>query len=340
MCQRFTLKTTKEPVASQHTSGVDWEEVNINLFGPMPDKRHILVVQDAMSRFPAAKIVPNTSAPPVVKALDDVYTSYGRPQRHRTDNGPPFSSAEFARYSNENGIEQVLAYPYHPQGNPAETFMKPLGKAVKAALYNRDCAQQAVDNLLKSYRSTPHPATGLPPGNVLFRYGYNTEFPTAPCSDEDVMAGVLKDEEQKRQRTEHTNASVKRRKSHLQPGDRVILKDYPKGQKFDPLYDGEVVEVVEVEERGVVVRDSYGDTKRRHMDDVKPFYLVSPWFDEWDQDMSGNNNDERVDPEVVMEEAAGQATAETATSPVLPPRRRKLPTKLDDYEVYGLKKNQ
>ena len=96
VCQLFTLKTTKEPVAPQHTSGVGWEEVNIDLFGPMPDKRHVLVVQDAMSRFPAAKIVPNTSAPPVVKALDEVYTSYGHPRRHRTDNGPPFSSAEFS----------------------------------------------------------------------------------------------------------------------------------------------------------------------------------------------------------------------------------------------------
>ena len=164
--------------------------------------------------------------------------------------------------------------------------MKPLGKALKAALYNRDSAQQAVDYLLKAYRSTPHPATGLPPGNVLFRYGYNTEFPTAPCSDEEVRAGVLKDEEQKRQRTESTNASIKRRKSHLKPGDKVVLKDYPKGRKFDPLYGGEVVEVIEVEERGVVVMDSYGDTKRRHMDDIKPYYPDSLWDDELDQDVT------------------------------------------------------
>ena len=117
-CQHFTLKTTKEPVAAQQTTGVGWEEVSVDLFGPLPDKKHVLVVQDVMSRFPAATIVPNTSAAPVVQALDKVYASYGQPERHRTDNGPPFNSEEFAQYSSSKGIEQVYSYPYHPQGNP------------------------------------------------------------------------------------------------------------------------------------------------------------------------------------------------------------------------------
>ena len=136
-CQRFTNKLTKEPVTPHQTTGAAWEEVSIDLFGPLPDKRHVLVVQDIMSRFPTATIVPNTSAPPIIKALDNVYTAYGQPQQHRTDNGPPFSSDEFARYSSSKGIQQVFSYPYHPQGNPCETFMKPLGKALKAAYYNR-----------------------------------------------------------------------------------------------------------------------------------------------------------------------------------------------------------
>ena len=65
-----------------------------------------------------------------------MYTNYGRPDRHRTDNGPPFNSEEFKRYSEERGKEHVLTfYPHHPQGNPVDTFMKPLGKALKAAFY-------------------------------------------------------------------------------------------------------------------------------------------------------------------------------------------------------------
>ena len=100
-----------------------------------------MVVQDSMSRFPTAALVPNTSATPIIKELDKVYSAYGQPERHRTDNGPPFNSKAFSQYSDSKGIKQILTYPYHPQGNPCETFMKPLGKALKAAYYNRENVQ-------------------------------------------------------------------------------------------------------------------------------------------------------------------------------------------------------
>ena len=222
-CQRFTSKTTREPVAAQKTTGTGWEEVSIDLFGPLPNKKHVLVVQDIMSRFPAASIVHNTSATPVIEALNNVYTSYGQPQRHRTDNGPPFNSEEFAQYSRNKGIDQVLSYPYHPQGNPCETFMKPLGKALKAAFYNRDSAQQAIDDLLKAYRSTPHPATGVAPGDLLLRYGYHADFPRKMCAEDEVAAAVEKDRDQKHQRTVDTNKSPKRQESQIKPGDKVLF---------------------------------------------------------------------------------------------------------------------
>ena len=271
-CQCFTMKTTKEPVAAQKTTGTGWEEVSIDLFGPLPNKKQVLVVQDTMSRFPAATIVSSSSAAPVIKALDEVYSSYGQPQRHRTDNGPPFNSDEFAQYSKEKGIDQVFSYPYHPQGNPCETFMKPLGKALKAALLNRDSAQQAVDNLLQAYRSTPHPATGIAPGDILFRYGYHADFPRTACTDEEVEAAVEKDREQKRNRTQNINSSSKRRAADFEVGDLVLLRDYPRKGKFDPLYCKEVAEVIQLEDKGVVVRESDGRIKRRHKDDVKRYF--------------------------------------------------------------------
>ena len=76
-----------------------WENVNIDLFGPMPDNKHVLVVTDSMSRFPAAKIVPSTAATPVLKALGGIYTDFGQPKSHRTDNGPPFDSEAFKDFS-------------------------------------------------------------------------------------------------------------------------------------------------------------------------------------------------------------------------------------------------
>jgi transposase InsO family protein len=67
-------------------------------------------------------VVSSTAAKPVLKALGNIYDSYGNPEVHRTDNGPPFSSAAFDEFSANRGIEHKKVYEYHPQGNPADIY--------------------------------------------------------------------------------------------------------------------------------------------------------------------------------------------------------------------------
>ena len=42
-CQLFSDKTTKEPIAPQQMPNGPWEDINLNLFGPMPNHKHVLV---------------------------------------------------------------------------------------------------------------------------------------------------------------------------------------------------------------------------------------------------------------------------------------------------------
>ena len=338
-CQRFTAKTTKEPAAAQHTPNSCWEEVSIDLFGPLPNKKHVLVMQDTASRFPSAAIVPSTSAAPVISALDRMYTNYGHPDRHRTDNGPPFNSEEFRRYSEEKGIEHILTYPHHPQGNPVETFMKPLGKALKAAYYNRESAQRALDDLLMAYRATPHPATNMAPGEMLFRHGYHAEFPKKESNDFQVEEAMQQDREQKRSRTDNTNLSSKRSPMKVKVGDKVLLKQYPKPSKFEPGYGREVATVVQIEERGVVVKERDGKTKRRHKDDIKLFHEAPlPQWEENDvphESPAYNTAATAVGTEEIgagaQQETAAQGDMVDAPTSSRPQRSRNLPARLKDY---------
>ena len=75
-------KNTKEPLISHSNPEEAWQDVSIDLFGPMPDQKHVLVVLGKMSRFPAAKVVPSTAAKPVIISLSDIYTSFGQPESH------------------------------------------------------------------------------------------------------------------------------------------------------------------------------------------------------------------------------------------------------------------
>ena len=353
-CQAFTPKNTKEPIAPVPTTPGVWEEVSVDLFGPLPDKRHVLVVQDTRSRFPAAAIVPGTAAQPVLKALDNVYTAYGQPCRHRTDNGPPFNSERFQEYSESKGIDHVKCFPHHPQGNPCETFMKPLGKALKAAYHHRDSAQAAIDSLLKAYRSTPHPATGMPPGDMLFRAGYCADFPrSGQVTEEDVVAAEERDKDQKQERKERVNASRWRVPMSTKEGDKVLLRTYPPAKKFQPIYGQEVYEVVKVEEKGVTVRDSRGKTFRRHKDDIKRYFGAEQVGDSEPEDgWELSPTDAGVQGDVVEEEGAmtgadeqgedqQQPTEQPAESAqpadgagrARPQRQRRLPGRLKDFVV-------
>ena len=278
-CQLFTKKTTKALTSPQRTPNKVWEEVNIDLFGPMPNNKHILVAQDGLSRFPAATVVSSTAAKPVLKALDNIYGNYGNPEAHRTDNGPPFNSAAFEEFSMKRGIDHKKVYEYHPQGNPAETFMKPLGKAVKIANLNKMPVEQAVNDLLSAYRSTPHPATGEAPGEMMFRHGYKGDFPRREVSETEMEAARQHDQRQKEERQQKVNSSVRHRESLLVPGQRVLIANEKRRSKFDPLYEPHEYVVINCANNDVIAEREDGVRRRRHINDVKPIpssYSFSP----------------------------------------------------------------
>ena len=125
-----------------------------------------------VTRFPAARIVSGTKASSVLHALDNIYVSYGYPDIHITDNGPPFNSEQFSDYSRQKGITHQQIYPYHPQANPAERVMKPLGKALKTATMDHMTEQEALKEFLVSYRA-PHILQQVFP-QVIFFFAMDT----------------------------------------------------------------------------------------------------------------------------------------------------------------------
>ena len=58
----FANKKTKEPIKHHEVPQKCWETVAVDLFGPMPSSKHVVVVQDICSRNPVAKLVSSTKA--------------------------------------------------------------------------------------------------------------------------------------------------------------------------------------------------------------------------------------------------------------------------------------
>ncbi|XP_061191102.1 uncharacterized protein K02A2.6-like [Saccostrea echinata] len=120
----------------------------------------------------------STSANASIPVLDKVISSFGIPKVVKSDNGSPFNSAAFKEFSENMGFHQRKITPRWPRANAqAESFNKPMMKAVRAAHVDRKNWKQELFRFLRQYRNTPHSSTGLSPFTLMFGRDTRTKLP-------------------------------------------------------------------------------------------------------------------------------------------------------------------
>lgn len=271
----FTDKKTKEPLKHHQVPKKCWDTVAVDLFGPMPSSKHIVVVQDIGSRYPAAKLVSSTKADKVIPALKEIYGEYGCPEVQISDNGPPFSSEKMRQFTSNHGIETRFSAPYFPSQNPAETFMKTVGKSMKIANHSKESEASCLQKALVSYRQNPHPSTGIPPANFMFRDGVKAHFPRKEISQAEIEEARRFDEGNKLSNEGKVNSSKYRKKSNISVGDIVVVRDCSRKSKFDPIFPPDPFAVISIDEisKKVILESIKGNKLvARHLDDVKEFH--------------------------------------------------------------------
>ena len=348
MCQQFTSPGIKQPQKIIAPPESAWQEVSIDLFGPMPDHKHVVVVQDIKTRFPDAKIIPSTSAQHVIPAIAETYKQFGRPDAHRTDNGPPFNSQEFRNYSESQGIEHKKTYPYHPQANPVETFMKPLGKAMKIAHGEGKNKNTALNNLLMGFRSTPHVATGQTPGDLMFRGGYQQAFPRKILTPQEIEESENLDQYLKECRQNTVNSSRKRNQVHLNVGDIVWVRNNNR-KKFEPMFGPEEYQITRLFDDGVELsRIKDKKTFMRHKNDVKPinhatensYTHMGRWW-EWRNDSISDDPEYRgAREEMILSDNQHIVQENSETSPKTRIRVPRALSRLADHNNPGISEQQ
>ena len=315
-CQLYNKDRLKNPITPAPTPVQPWDDVSADLFGPMPNDEHVLLVRDNLSRFPAAEIVRSTAAKDVIPAMDKIYTDFGTPVTHKTDNGPPFNSSAFENYSKENNITHKRIPPLHPQSNEAECTMKPLGKAMKMAHHNKLNKKQELNKFLKQYRATPHPSTTVAPGDVIFRAGYNTGH-TKSSPPADIIEKVKEaDATAKNKNEDYVNNKKFTRRRTIVQGQLVLLLNDSKRRKFDPYYEREPYIVVNMNgELLQLQRRSDGRALQRHVSHIKPFFpRKQPALEDVNQHIDNSDHLAELDDESLC----GERTPLVPTIPIVP----------------------
>ena len=70
-----------------------------------------MVAVDAHSKWPEVYEMPSITSPKLIAVLKHLFAKYGLPEQLVSDNGPQFTSAEFAHFMRANGIKHIHCSP-------------------------------------------------------------------------------------------------------------------------------------------------------------------------------------------------------------------------------------
>ena len=210
-----------------------WQVVSVDFGGPYPDGHYNLVIIDKGTRYPEVEVVYSTAMKSTKEKLKKIFAAYGTPEQLESDNGPPFSSKEFAEFALEEGLKHHRITPLHPRANgEAESFMKLLNKTEQRADLENKSTKIAIQELLTGYRSTPHPATGVTPYEAMMNRHVRTKL--------DYMERQSKTDNPRNERVNKRDNGYKMKikgnaeNKNLTIGDHVLLEQNKRNKWTTP----------------------------------------------------------------------------------------------------------
>ena len=87
-----------------------WQDLSLDLLGPMPTGEYLLVVIDYYSRYYEVEIFMSITASQIISRLEKIFAVHGLPVTIMSDNGQQFRSEEFEHYLVDNGILHRKSY--------------------------------------------------------------------------------------------------------------------------------------------------------------------------------------------------------------------------------------
>jgi transposase InsO family protein len=169
-CQSCQAARSQEPLVPLFAWNVPeepWSRIHIDYAGPFRNKMWLVIV-DAFTKWIEVIPMSTTTSEATARALRQVFAHFGFPRSLVSDNGPQFTSEEFAHFMKSNNITHMKSTPYHARTNGlAERAVRTFKDRIKAAGESCDVDLE-LQRFLFSYRNTPTKATGRSPAEVMF----------------------------------------------------------------------------------------------------------------------------------------------------------------------------
>ena len=218
----------REPIQATPLPPGPWSHVAVDFAGPFPSGTYLMIVTDEYSRYPEVSFLTSTSEQAVLPKLDEIFARQGFPEVVKTDNGPPFNGKAFASFAKQYGFKHRKITPLWPEANgAAERVVQTIKKTVRSFVTEGLDWKKELTSFLRTYRATPHTATGVSPFEALTGRKMNMGIPSVPKPPVRVPLHTRiqhNDAVSKKKMVEYANARRHTTPSNLETGDIVLVK--------------------------------------------------------------------------------------------------------------------
>ena len=326
-CQVVGEFCPPEPMQRVEPPSGPWQDVAIDVLGPLSSGENLLVVVDYYSRFFEVVIMRSTTSQKIIEVLTPIFVRYGYPFSLKSDNAPQFVSEEFEDFLNKHDIEHRKSPPLWPQANgEVERQNRTLLKSLKVAEVDGKRWQDELNEFLLAYRTTPHSSTGATPAYLMFGRELKTKLPELR-PNKSVLDENIRDRDWNHKLTSKLYADKQRNAvcSPAVPGDQVLLKNTKSSGKLTPNFEPQPYTVQTKEGQELTLKSSDGVLYRRNSSFVKPYKTPERPKSAVPKESPG----EAVVPTPVPTQVESSTT--DAESRTRPSRAVKLPVKYKDF---------
>ena len=312
-CQAAIPGTQQEPMKETQLPDRPWQHVHADFKGPIGGKFYLHTIIDEYSKYPVVEVCTSTSWEQMEPMLERALGMFGNVESLTSDNGPPYSSHEFAKYVKKEGIRHRLCTPENPQANgQVEVFQKVLVKLVHTAVIEKKDPKKVVQRYLQAYRAAPHRTTGKSPYEVMFGRRMMTKLPLLATKPDPKLEQVVREkhDSQKKKQKEYADNRRRVKVKSVKPGDEILVKR-DKTTVNSP-WDPKPYSVVEV--RGSKVTAQRGEqTKDRAKNHIKVLKSRPQYLQTTSTLRRKNEEEEEFDLEVSMEAISRQVIRSAVT---------------------------
>ena len=277
-CQAATENHTRDPLKPNPAPKEPWQRLYCDHWGPI-DNKHILVIIDALTRYPEVMVVKGTSAEQNIQAFSETFARHGVPKYLHSDNGPPFNGSDshlLQEYFRSMGVSHITNHSAQDPESTGlvEAFMKHLKKIFHTAVVAKEDPYLQINTHLMQFRATPHPTTGKSPAELLFGRKFHTTLPdlrkNPAAKRTDILEARGSDATEKQRMKAYKDSRNNVRPHCIKHGDKVLLKR--KSNKRNSPYDPVPYTVTEI--WGTQIQaEREGRTKTRDAQRWKKIYL-------------------------------------------------------------------